>query len=344
MGDTGVSAEKRSSLTVIILPTLLFLGILFGVPVGICMFFQTSNGFVIFIGIVTGLVLACVASVVSYNKILALSGSTLETLDLRGARLVRKRGRKESALDLSREHFSSMESGTSPINETWTVIEAGNDKDRVRVCARNYGPESAGVRFPDANFIGSNPISPYEGLPGYELDAGDGANRSFIENLLALLWDTRDRDTFYLYHNTLPWNGEPASELAKIRVVQGEAAYRENRALINQIRQSALYVVKESYLYINKDYLMLCPFEEKVNDKLITRIIPLGRFPMHFSRNIGSGPYGGDPWEYINVRGVDESDAPREEKVGWASPLMDDAYKATVFRRFLTRKGLVSEK
>ncbi len=343
MGEHGVLAKKKSSLSVIILPTLLFLTILFGVPVGICMFFNSVNGFVIFGGIAAGLVLACVASVVSYNKVIALSGNNLETLDLIGARLVRKRGRKESAIDLSRDHFSILESGMSRMNEAWTIIEAGTGKNRLRVCARNYDPENAAKRFPDANFIGTNPISPNEGLPGYELDAGDGAHRVFIDDLLVMLWNTRDRDAWYRYHGTLPWSGEPAPEFAKIRVVQGESAYRENLAMIDRIRHNALYSVKESCLYIDKDYMMLCPFGEKVKEKLITRIIPLGRIPMHFSRNIGSGRYGGDQWEYINVNGIDESDNPREEKIGWASVFMDDAYKGTIFRRYLTRKGLVSE-
>ncbi len=92
--------QKQGAAGAVLVPTFLFLLVLFGVPVGISLVLQTFDGFMIFIGIVLGLVLACVIAVVSYKKIRLLFSGRKVRLELRGTNLVKTNGGNVYEIDL----------------------------------------------------------------------------------------------------------------------------------------------------------------------------------------------------------------------------------------------------
>lgn len=345
MSDSAISAKKRSAVVTVFLPTLIFLFFFIGTPVAAVLLIENAGGFIVFIGIVLGFILGLVFSVITYRKVYALSDFSEEKIFFRGSTLVKQSGKKESVINLSGEHISEINSGTSPTGLHLTTIEIYEGKKSIRIVGINYGFERAVQKFQDEMYIGNFPISPFEGLSASEVDATNPDALSFIDEVLALLWEYRNSDAAYRYHKNLPWNDDIKPEFSVVRVIQGESAYRENLSLIEKIKNSALYCVEESFncLYINRDYLMICP-SKKIDMKLKTRIFPLGVFPMRFIKEFRSAYRGSDHWEYIEIKGIDEGGKPHVEEVAFSVYYMEEYYKAKIMKRYLLRRNLAQEK
>jgi hypothetical protein len=225
-----------------------------------------------------------------------------------------------------------------------TTIAVHGESKPMRIVAMNYEYDRAVQAFPDPRYIGNFPISPFEGLSASELDAAHSEARAFVDELLKMLWEYRQFDAGYRYLASLPWEEDICPAFSSVRVMQGEAAYRENHTLIEKIKQSAFYTVEESYNYvfINRDYLMICP-SKKIDVQLKTRIIPLGVFPMRFKKEFRSAPRGSDHWEYLEIQGMDEKGASHTEKVAFSIFSMNEYYKAKIAKRYLLARNLAQQ-
>lgn len=341
----AIEAKKRSALVTVFLPTLIFLLFFIGTPVVLYQLVSDAGGGTVALGLFLGLVLGLVVSVITYRKVYALSDLMEEKLFFRGTMLIKQSGRREEAIDLSKEHISEIDAGISPTGLPLITIEIQEGKNTFRITGMNYSRERAIQKFQDQQYIGDFPISPYEGLSAHEVDAQNSEASAFIDEMVSLLWEYRNLDKGYRYHRSLPWDEEIKPQISAVRVIQAEDAYRENLSLIEHIKNSALYEVEESYnyLFINRDYLMICP-SSKIDVKLKTRIVPLGVFPMEFKKEFRSAPKGSDLWEYIEIRGVDEKGASHVENVRFSIFYMKDYYKAKIMKRYLLRRNLVKEK
>lgn len=344
MQSTMLIAKKRSSLFTVVIPTLIFLACFIGTPFAAVMVSGHLSGFIIFIGLLLGFGLGLVVSVITYRKVYALSDLSVVKLSFRGSLLVQQRGRKEKLIDFAGEHFSEIEVGISPTGAPLAVIEIDDGKNFLRIAGMNYGYERAAERFPDGRYIGNFPISPFEGMSAIEVDAVTPEAMSFIDEMILNLWEYRNFNVRYRYHKSLPWDERIEPKFSVVRVIQGDSLYQENLSLIEEIQNSALYTVEESYnyLFINRDYLMVCP-SKKIDVTLITRIFPLGIFSMHFKKELRSGPIGSDHWEYIKIRGIDEKGNPHTEMVAFSVYYMKDFYKAKVMKNYLLKRNLVVE-
>lgn len=340
-----IKVKKRSAIVTVFLPTSIFLLVFIGTPIVLYHLISDAGGGTVALGLFLGLVLGLVVSVITYRKVYALSDLMEEKLFLRGTMLIQQSGRREKAIDFSKEHISEIDAGISSTGLPLLSIEIKEGKNRLRIVGMNYSRQRAVQKFRDERFIGNFPIAPYEGLSAHEVDAQNLDAAAFVDQMLSLLWKYRNLNKAYQYHNSLPWDDEIKPQISAVRVIQGEEAYRNNLSLIEHIKNSSLYTVEESYnyLFISRDYLMVCP-SGKIDVKFKTRIIPLGIFPMQFKSGFRSSLDGSDPWEYIEIRGVDESGNPHVETVGFSIYFMEEYYKAKIMKRYLIGRNLVQEK
>ncbi len=346
MESGRITVKNRSGFIVVFIPTLIFLVCFIGIPVTMGILMENPTGFIIFLGAVGGIVIGLFVSVITYRTVYKISDLIEKELFFQGSMLMQKSGKGVKELvDFSKDHILEIDAGSSPSGLTLVTFEIQQGGKSIRLAGSNYSYERVMQRFPDELFIRNMPIAPYEGMGALEMDANVPEQLAFLDELLMLIWNYRNYNAAYRYHASFPWNEDIMPQFTAVKIIQGEAAYRENLSIIEQIKNSPLYSVEESYnyLFINRDYLMVCP-SKKIDMKLKTRIFPLGVFTMIFYREFRSAPKGSDHWEYIKIQGIDENGNQHKEDVAFSIFSMKDYYKAKIMKHYLLKRNLAKEK
>lgn len=148
----------------------------------------------------------------------------------------------------------------------------------------------------------------------------------FFYDILAVLWDTRERNKHYLLFRKFPWDSQPQPDFFHIEVIDTEEMNPEQKAFLqhleSQVISAPTYTAK-----VTPDYLLGFDGETKYF------IMPLGHIFAEASR---INPE--DDSRYLIVKGRDREGKPMKvELPDWVIPADKEYDEGEFFLRFINR-------
>lgn len=250
-----LTVPYKSAWFSVVLPTLIFLGVWFGLFLSILALlpWNTSDWLGMLIcggGIIPGLLV----SVATYPLLVHLSDRGRGELILEGDRLRWRTGRRWQEMDFSQPHHTQIAAGHSGLNKANASItlSPGGQMIHLRGMRRQ---EVLGL-FPEPYFIDELAALPEEGLWGFEFHAADPNAVRFFTGLLECLWRNRAHNQRYQLFQKFPWNDPPRPAFRHIRLIEWEKRTPEEEALIQDLAGQFVDDLTSSYGRATPDYLV----------------------------------------------------------------------------------------
>ncbi len=254
-----VTIPYTAACSSVILPTVLFLVIFFGIGLGIPIWLSWQQGWTIpewlpLVTLLLGVVAGLGVAVALYPLILRLAEGQQGELVLEGDLLRWRIGRKRRELDFSRPHRAQIAAGRSGLGEVNANITLYPDVEIIHL--RGVTREEVLAHFPVAYFVGEQALTPAEGLWGFEFRSEDPPAREFFFALLDCLWRNREQNTTFQLYARYPWERQPQPAFRHICLIETETMTPQQKALIEELCASFVDGLKGSYVRLTPDYLV----------------------------------------------------------------------------------------
>lgn len=365
MLDMRLTAPYKSAWFTVVLPTLIFLGVWFGLSLSILALldWNTSDwlGMLICGG---GIIPGFLVSVATYPLLKRLAGRGNGELILEGDRLSWRKGLRWHEHDFSRPHHVEIAAGHSGLNEPNASITLSPGGQMIHL--RGIRREEVLRMFPEPYFVEELAILPEEGLWGFEFQADDPHACSFFTALLECLWRNRENNRYFQLYQKFPWHDPPRPAFRHIRLIEWEKRTPSDEALIENLKSQFVDGLTTSYVRATPDYLLGWIYRSLKSNLSgfpdFYCIMPLGHITAEVSlprpdwkpfvighalkealaTALGTTTPSGGPYlehrRYLYVHGRGKDGAPLELAFDWFEP-GDESYAESQFVvKFIQRK------
>lgn len=338
MTDVHVKAGHRSAWFVVVLPTIEFLVILFGMPVLFHHVGLQGTSYVL-LGLVAGFVAAILVCVKTYGILLKMASRGSGELRLDGNGLKWQVNGKWKSLDLNGMHFAKIGVGGGYSDDsTGAGFSLGGDggSEGIGIHVRGVEPEDVLRLFPHPYFVDEFAIKPEEGAHGFDLAIQDEGVKTFLETLLAMLWKTRNSNKSFLAYRKFPWESMPDPEVVHIRKLAFRDGPTSNREYIRSLQQRVLSSPVPE-LAVTGDYLL--GYQDDAPESLLDPtasnhepahffVMPLGHVFMERNLPTFSHRWKVAEMHSVTVKGLDESGEQISVDVPWIGPSLGASTEA----------------
>lgn len=255
MLEMRLTVPYKSAWFTVLLPTLIFLGVWFGLSLSILALlnWNTSDWLGMLIcggGIIPGLL----ASVATYPLLLRLSDRSRGELILQGDRLRWRTGRRWQEVDFSHPHHTQIAAGGSGLNKANASITLSPGGEMIHL--RGFRREEVLRLFPEPYFIDDLAVLPEEGLWGFDFHSADPDAVRFFTSLLECLWRNRANNRRFQLYQRFPWHDPPRPAFRHIRLIEWEKRTPEEEAFIQEFEKQFVDGLSSSYVRATPDYLV----------------------------------------------------------------------------------------
>ncbi|MEW6407587.1 MAG: hypothetical protein AB1465_02765 [Patescibacteria group bacterium] len=255
-----LKTNYKSGWHIVVLPTLLFIIIFWGISVYFGWRFQ--SGLVFFISLIFCLVLAFVVSILSYRFFLRLAAKGRGEMQLENNILKWRIGRKEKMIDLSKEYEAEFFADSS---HSLIDIEPADLKCEITIHCRDFTREEFLKFFPHPYFVDKIALTPELGRFGFDLEAANPESKKFFVSLISLLWKNKEKNKIFLIYKKFPWESVPAPKIDYIKIIDWKNKTLEEEKLISEINKK---IISQPTLELGltPDYLVGCKMKGILKD------------------------------------------------------------------------------
>ncbi len=255
MHTLRLTTPYKSAWFTVILPTLIFLGVWFGVSLSILALLRwdTSDwlGMLICGG---GIIPGFLVSVATYPILMRFAARGKGELILEGIRLRWRTDRHWRELDLSQSHHAEIAAGMSGLGETNASISF--PPSGLMIHMLGIRREEVLRLFPEPHFVDELAILPDEGLWGFEFLAAEPTAYRFFTTLLEVLWRNREKNLYFQLYNKFPWEEPPRPAFHHIRLIEWDKRTPADEAFIDTLMSRLIDNLTTSYVRATPDYLV----------------------------------------------------------------------------------------
>lgn len=282
-------------------------------------------------------ILALLINVFIYPYLYHLASAKQKEVILEGSYLTISSGRKEYKIDLNYPYYADIRAGSTGTGEqNWLSVNISQNKKEVYIHLSGIRREQVIEAFPDSFFVGTMPITPYEGTWGFVMDATTEGHSEISLALLKELWRTYGNNKRYQIFQKFPWYAPPSPAFTHIKVLKAEDRNTEAFLLAMEIDQTSGWVVYP-WLKLTKDYLIA---NQGTAEYPLYYLMPLG----YISADAKKTATSKDVWAELVIRGNDEKGKETTVKLDWPRITHPEWEEAQMCEEFINSRPAIMGK
>lgn len=269
-----IKASYISGWWVVGLPTIIFLLCFFGIWLGVPYIIYSYYGYNgDWLDILAGLfwipaaVIGFIIAIITYKPLWQLQEklnknkikqNKFSELQLENGILSWNLGKKRS-INLALPHTAIIKAGEGALHSINSTIDIRNNKESLTIHLAGLSRSGVLRFFPNDYFVEKLAITPYEGLPGFTLNANNEGEKKFFTTLLAALWEKREQNELFKIYQKFPWERPPQPEVNYIRELDYNklaALGSADKSLLEQLQKQVIYALADVGLAVTPDYLL----------------------------------------------------------------------------------------